>query len=296
MVDIKRKILIQGIEGSYHHLAVNEYFKEEHVEIVPCHTFREQFLKLASQPENLGLVAMENTLAGSLLANYTLLRKSGLMILGEHKMRICHCLLALPGQSMNQIAEVHSHAMALAQCEDFLFQYPAIQLVESEDTALSAKQIRDQKAKSKAAIASHLAAQIYDLEILKSGIETNPHNFTRFQLIGLSSKAASKYQPNKYQINKSSLVFSLPHEAGSLARILSVLSFYGINLTKIQSLPVLGREWEYLFYIDLTFDNYERYRQSLDAIRPLSIGLQNLGEYQTFESRTQITHETKHTA
>jgi prephenate dehydratase len=280
------QILIQGFEGSNHDLAAREYFGTDEIHVLPCMTFRELFDKLVDSPSLFGMVAMENTLAGSLLPNYNLMRKSGLRILGEHKMRISHQLLALPGQDIDDFTEVHSHPMALAQCEDFLLKHPHLKLIETEDTALSAKLIRQNNRKGIAAIASKLAGQLFDLEIMAENIESNPHNFTRFLLVGHTDQIRAESLPLIENINKSSLVFSLPHESGSLSRVLSVLAFYGVSLTKIQSLPVIGKEWEYLFYIDLGYTDYHRYRQSLDAIRPLSIGLEVLGEYETHESRT----------
>jgi prephenate dehydratase len=275
-----KKILIQGIEGSNHDLAVREYFGEDSAAIIPCLSFRELFSQLRADPQLLGMVAMENTLAGSLLPNYNLLQKSGLKIIGEHKMRISHHLMALPGQRLEQIHEVHSHPMALAQCEDFLANHPNIRQVADDDTAQSAKEIAGRKLSGRAAVAGSLAASLFGLEILASGIESNAHNLTRFLLIGHE-------QPDEMAVraNKSSLVFTLPHQSGSLSQVLSVIAFYGINLTKIQSMPIVGREWQYLFYTDFTFDDFARYRQALDAIRPLCQNLDVLGEYATHESR-----------
>lgn len=281
-----QQVLIQGIEGSNHDLAVQEYFGKAKAESMPCFSFKELFSRLTENKELLGMVAMENTLAGSLLPNYNLLRKSGLRILGEHKMRISHHLMALPGQLIEDIFEVHSHPMALAQCEDFLSAHPHMRQLAAEDTSLSAQIIAKQQKKGMAAIASTLAASCFGLEIIASEIESNPHNFTRFLLIGHHINQLPMIQPNK-----SSLVFTLPHESGSLSRVLSVIAFYGVNLTKIQSLPIVGKEWEYQFYADLGFDNHARYLQALDAIRPLCQNLEVLGEYATAESRS--SHQNK---
>jgi len=275
-----RQILIQGIEGSNHDLAVREYFGEGRAEIIPCQSFRELFSRLMANSELLGMVAMENTLAGSLLPNYNLLQKSGLRVIGEHKMRIRHYLMALPGQKIEAISEVHSHPMALAQCEDFLTNHPWIRQVATDDTAQSAKDIARQKFSGRAAIAGSLAASLFGLEILASNIESNALNLTRFLLIG-----HEQIDDVALRSDKSSLVFTLPHKSGSLSQVLSVIAFYGINLTKIQSMPIIGREWEYLFYTDLTFDNFSRYRHAMDAIRPLCRQLDVLGEYATFETR-----------
>lgn len=275
-----KHVAIQGWPGANHDIAARAYFNDNPVNIVPCLTFRELFNKVIENPNLLGIVAIENTLAGSLLSNYTLLKESGLAVLGEHKLRIKHQLMALPGQTINDIKEVHSHPMALAQCEAFFQNYPKIKLIESEDTALSAKRIHDDKTEGVAAIASSLAAKHYELEIIAHDIETNKRNFTRFLIVGQPNKTRLSELIQENRINKSSLVFSLPHEEGSLSKVLTILAFYNINLSKIQSLPVIGKEWQYLFYIDVNFTDYQRYLQSLDAIRPLCRKLRVLGEYE----------------
>ncbi|MDD3195458.1 MAG: prephenate dehydratase [Paludibacter sp.] len=272
-----KRIAIQGVSGAFHDIAARQFFSEEEVEIIPCITFKEVFDAVQKSDEVLGIVAIENTIAGSLLQNYNLLRESGGVVVGEHKLRISHCICALPGQKLEEISEVYSHPIALRQCEDFLEHHHHLRAVESDDTALSAKEIADQHIVGRAAICSSFAAQLYGLDILADGIETNKRNFTRF-LVVAHPDHATRILPS-IQVDKSSIVFTLPHEEGSLAKVLSILSFYRVNLTKIQSLPILGREWEYQFYISLTFDNYERYRQSLDAVRPLLKDFQVLGEY-----------------
>ena len=275
-----KHVAIQGWPGANHDIAARAYFSNNPVNIVPCLTFRELFDQVIENPNLLGIVAIENTLAGSLLANYTLLKESGLAVLGEHKLRIKHQLMTLPGQTINDIREVHSHPMALAQCEAFFQNHPRIKLIESEDTALSAKRIHDEKMEGVAAIASSLAAKLYELEIIAHDIETNKRNFTRFLIVGQPNKTRLSELIQENRINKSSLVFSLPHEEGSLSKVLTILAFYNINLSKIQSLPVIGKEWQYLFYIDVNFNDYQRYLQSLDAIRPLCRKLRVLGEYE----------------
>jgi prephenate dehydratase len=286
-----KKVAIQGIPGANHEIAARAYFKNHEVEVVPCHTFREVFNVMHKNPDILGIMAIENTLVGSLLPNYTMLRESGFFIHGEHKQRIKHHLMALPGQSINDIQEVHSHPMALAQCEDFFNNYPHIKLIESDDTALSAKIISNNQVKGVGAIASSLAAELYNLEVLERGIETNKHNYTRFLMIGQEDKIEKSELLEQQRINKSSLVFSLPHEEGSLSKVLTILAFYSINLTKIQSLPVVGVEWEYLFYIDVMYNDYDRYLQSLDAIRPLCKKLRIIGEYEACTTTQTINGE-----
>jgi len=272
-----KKVAIQGVSGAFHEIAARQYFEGEEIEILPCITFKDLFKALAADDSLLGIIAIENTIAGSLLQNHNLLRESGCMIVGEHKLRIEHNLVALPGQRIEDIQEVYSHPIALMQCEDFIDEHRHMKAIESEDTALSAKEIADNKIQGRAAICSTLAAEKYGLEIIARGIETNKRNFTRFLMI--AEPILAEEMTNGTLLNKSSLVFTLPHEEGSLAKVLSILSFYHVNLTKIQSLPIIGREWEYQFYINLTFDDYIRYRQSLDAIRPLTKDFQLLGEY-----------------
>jgi len=222
-------------------------------------------------------MAIENTIAGSLLQNHVLIKESGVNIIGEYKLRISHSLVALPGTSIHDIKEVNSHPIALMQCAEFLDTLPNAKLVEKEDTALSAKWIAENRLIGHAAICGKMAAQIYNMEILAEGIETNKRNFTRF--LAIADPWIADEMMRDETKNKSSLVFALPHTAGSLSKVLSVLSFYDMNLTKIQSLPIIGREWEYLFYINLTFHDYLRYKQALDAIRPLTKDLKILGEY-----------------
>ena len=272
-----KRIAIQGMIGSFHDIAAHEYFEGEEIELICCNTFEEVFEEIRKDSNVIGLTAIENTIAGSLLHNYELLRDSGTTIVGEHKLRISHSLLCLPGESWEDLVEVNSHPVALAQCRDFLQRHPNLKIVETDDTAGSAQNISEKQLKGHAAICSKFAAPLYDMEILEEGIETNKHNFTRFLVVTDPWKADELREQRK--TNKASMVFSLPHSEGSLSQVLSIFSFYRINLTKIQSLPIIGREWEYMFYIDVTYDDYMRYRQSIDAITPLIKELKVLGEY-----------------
>lgn len=272
-----KRVAIQGVSGAFHEIAARQYFNGEEIGIIPCITFKDVFDAIAQDPEVLGIIAIENTIAGSLLQNHNLLRESGCLVVGEHKLRISHTLSALPGQKLEDLKEVHSHPIALMQCVDFLSKHHHIRAVESDDTALSAQEIAEERIAGRAAICSGFAAQKYGLEILADEIETNKRNFTRFLIVADPKLAA--HMVSESDVNKASLVFTLPHEEGSLAKVLSILSFYHVNLTKIQSLPIIGREWEYQFYVSLTFDNYARYRQALDAVRPLLKDFQLLGEY-----------------
>ena len=230
----------------------------------------------------IGLVAIENTIAGSLLHNYELLRESGATIIGEHKLRISHSIMCLPDQDWDDLTEVNSHPVALAQCREFLQHHPKLKVVETEDTAGSAEYISKHQLKGHAAICSKYAAELYGMKILQEGIETNKHNFTRFLVIADTWMADELKDRSK--VNKANIVFSLPHTEGSLSQVLSIFSFYKINLTKIQSLPIIGREWEYLFYVDVMFNDYLRYKQAIDAVMPLTKALKILGEYAEGES------------
>ncbi len=272
-----RKVAIQGGLGAYHGIAAENFFVGEEVQIVPCITFKDIFTSIKKDPNIIGIMAIENTIAGSLLPNYELLKNNKLPIAGEYKQRVSHCLAVLPGQTIHDVKEVISHPIALMQCVDFLETLPKVKVVEHEDTALAAKDIKDKNMLGTAAICSTRAAEIYGLDILARGIETNKHNFTRFLIFG-NRWIVDEIQKDEV-LNKSSIVFTLPHNEGSLSQVLSVLSFYHINLTKIQSLPIIGSEWEYQFYIDVKFDNYERYQQALNAIRPLISELKILGDY-----------------
>lgn len=277
-----KKVAIQGISGAFHEIAARQFFEGEEIDILPCNTFKDLFNALSADESLLGIIAIENTIAGSLLPNHNLLRDSGCLIIGEYKLRIEHNLAVLPGQRIEDIDEVYSHPIALMQCEDFLDQHHHMKAIESEDTALSARDIADNKLTRRAAICSSLAAEKYGLEIIAKGIETNKRNFTRFLII--AEPVLAEKMMHGIQVNQASMVFTLPHEEGSLAKVLSILSFYHLNLTKIQSLPILGREWEYQFYINLTFNDYKRYKQALEAIRPLTNHFQILGEYKAAQT------------
>lgn len=262
-----KRVTIQGIAGCYHDAAAHEFFGDEEIETIPCDTFPSMFDTLRGDPSLFATLAIENTIAGSLLQNHELLRKSNMTIIGEQKMHISHVLAALPGQSIESLTEVNSHPMALMQCENFLLRHPNMKMVEKNDTAGSACEIAEKQLMGHAAICGKYAAQLYGLEVLAEDIQTIKRNFTRFLI--LADPMAEQTLNPLHKKNKASLVFALPHEQGSLSQVLAIFSFYGMNLTKIQSLPILGREWEYRFYINLTFDDYTRYRQSVDAVRPL---------------------------
>ncbi len=272
------RVAIQGIKGSFHDIAAREYFAGQEVEPVCCNTFEALFEAMKADDTCLGMMAIENTIAGSLLHNYELLRKYNMTIIGEHKLHIEHSIMCLPDEDWPDIREVNSHPVALAQCREFLQRKPQFKVVEVDDTAGAAETISREKLRGHAAICHAGAAPLYGMRILEKSIEDNKHNFTRF-LVLCDPWNADRLR-DLHATNKSSLVFALPHEEGSLSQVLSILSFYKINLTKIQSLPIIGREWQYLFYIDVSYDDYMRYRQSIDAVRPLTKELKILGEYE----------------
>ncbi len=273
-----KRVAIQGFVGSFHDIAAHQYFNGEQLQLMCCATFEEVFEQLRRDPTAIAMTAIENTIAGSLLHNYELLRDSGTTVVGEHKLHISHCICCLPDDTWETIEEVHSHPVALMQCRQFLASHPSLKAVEAEDTAGAAKQIAEDGLKHWAAICSSDAARLYGLKVLEDNIEDNKHNYTRF-LVSCNPGKADFLRPLE-RADKASLVFALPHEEGSLSQVLSILSFYKINLTKIQSLPIIGHEWEYLFYVDVTYDNLTRYRQSIDAISPLTRELKILGEYE----------------
>ena len=277
---MKKRVIIQGVEGCFHDAAARSYFAGEDIEVVPCDTFPGMFESLKTDSSLIGIMAIENTIAGSLLQNHELLRQSNLTVVGEYKMRISHVLCALPGQTIDELTEVNSHPMALRQCEQFLLRHPNLKMVEKSDTAGSAEEIARLGLSGHGAICGKYAAELYNLNILEEGIETNKRNFTRF-LILADPIMANELTVGK-QTDKASLAFTLPHTQGSLAKILTIFSFYDINLSKIQSMPIVGREWEYRFFINLTFDDYTRYRQSIEAVKPLITDFKILGEYAHF--------------
>lgn len=272
---IPKKIAIQGGYGAFHEIAANKYFKGENIEIVPRNTFKDLFTALKDGKVDYGITAIENSLAGSILPNYSLLLESNMKVIGEVYLRIRQNLVALKGQKITDIKEVFSHPMALLQCQQFFEDFPDIKLIDSIDTALSAKKIADENLKGIAAIGSKLAAQKYGLDILAESIETNKSNYTRFLI--LEDKNGGGF--NDKNVNKSSISFAISHKIGCLSKILSTFSYYDINLSKIQSMPIIGRDWEYQFYIDVEFDDYDLYQQSTKAVEPFTSNICILGEY-----------------
>lgn len=270
------RVAIQGEEGCYHEIAARQYFAGREVQVVPCQSFPDLFAALAADPGLMGIMAIENTIAGNLLPNHELLRLSQRRVVGEHRLHISHVLCALPGQALADIREVDSHPIALRQCEAYLESLTGVKLVEADDTAGAARYIRDHGLEGHAAVCSEYAARLYGMDILARAIETNKRNFTRFLV--LEDKFADP-DVDRREVNKASLDFCVHHSQGSLTKVLTILSFYGLNLTKIQSMPIMGREWEYRFFVDLTFDDYIVYHQAIEAVRPFTSDMQVLGEY-----------------
>ena len=268
-----QRIAIQGVRGAFHEIAARRFFGES-IELVPALSFPILFEKTADAGQtDAAVLAIENSIAGSILGNYKLLENSDLAVVGEVYLRIQQNLLALPGVPIDQLREVHSHPMALAQCSEFFKKYPRIRLVESEDTAESAAHIVRHRAIHIGAIASTLAADIYGLNVLAPAIETVPENFTRF--LAVRRRADATPIPHA---DKASVCFSAGHQPGSLAQILTLLATEGANLTKIQSAPLLGRPWEYRFFADFTAFP-DRIPEVLRLLDQKTTDLQVLGVY-----------------
>ncbi len=273
-----KKVAIQGYSGCFHEEAARTFYSTigtEGLQIVECDTFGGLYEAVGRGDADAAVMAIENTVSGGLIPNFELLRRNPQKIKGEVFLRIEQNLMALPGQSISDLKEVRTHYMAINQTREFFKAWPQIRLVESEDTAKSAAQVAREGLKGIGAVASKLAAELYGLEILAPGIETYKQNFTRFLIMDDSLSVPED------QIDKASLCFTLPHTPGSLAHILTILSFYEMNLTRIQSLPIPGREWQYFFYVDIKFSTYARYQQAIAAVRPLIDEFQVLGEYKS---------------
>ena len=269
-----KRIAIQGFQGCFHEQAARLFYGDTPLQIVECNTFEDLYRALDKGEADAAVMAIENTVSGGLLHNFELLRTRARRVKGEVYIQIGQNLMALPGQSLRDIREVRTHYMAINQTRPWFEQHaPWIRLIESEDTAKSARDIAAAGEKGVGAVAGELAAQLYGLDILAAGIETHRQNFTRFLILDDSLVVPQE------QVNKAVLCFTLPHKPGSLAQILTILSFYEMNLTRIQSLPIPGRQWQYFFYADIKFSSPERYRQALSAVRPLLEDVQILGEY-----------------
>ncbi|MBI1344161.1 MAG: chorismate mutase [Terrimonas sp.] len=271
---MKRRISIQGYEGSFHQVAARQFFGKE-VEVIPCSTFRDVVKIAASKKDSEGgIMAIENSIAGSILPNYNLLLKSNLKVIGEVYLHIRQHLLVNPGVQLEDLREVHSHPMAILQCIDFLEKNPHLKVVETEDTALSAKHIHQHRSKHAAAIAGKLAAELYDLDIIAPNIHTVKNNYTRFLVLQREDLFEEPDHADKASVN-----FQTDHTRGSLARVLSKIAEGDINLSKLQSFPIPGSDWKYNFHADMEFDSLERFKDVIAAIRPLTVELNVYGIY-----------------
>lgn len=269
------KIAIQGGPASFHDIASRKYFSDQELELHHCDTFRAVFDELETEKVEFALLAIENSIAGSILENYSLLEEYGHFICGEYKLRIKQNLMALPGQSINELKEVKSHYMALLQCKEFFNAYPEISLVKYVDTADSARLIRDKALMGVGAVASESAADLYGLEILAESIETIKLNYTRFLVL---SKKKQFLVPKK-EINTATLSFELPDRVGALADALRVIVDNRVNLTKIQSVPIVGRPDNYTFYIDCSWDIDSNILDCYRGLKQIISKLTVLGEY-----------------
>ncbi|GGH40900.1 prephenate dehydratase [Mangrovimonas yunxiaonensis] len=270
---MNQTIAIQGIAGSFHHIVSQQYFKSQ-VHILECLTFNEAVQRLISGKTEAVVMALENSIAGSIIPNYALIDTHHLHIVGEHYLNVQHHLMALPNQTIADVKAVHSHPMALLQCKEFFKNFPHIKLIEDKDTAEVAQRIQRKKLKGVAAIASKLAAELFALNILSESIQTIKHNETRFVIV----KRAHQEIPES-EINKASLKFELEHKKGSLAAMLNVMSDCKLNLTKIQSLPIIETPWKYAFFVDVTFDAFEDYKKAIAIMAIMTEDFKILGEY-----------------
>lgn len=268
------RVSIQGYEGSFHQVAAEQYFGKD-VQVITCGTFRELVRVASSKKESEGgVMAIENSIAGSILPNYNLLQQSDLRVVGEIYLQISQNLLVNPGVKLEDIREVHSHHMALLQCIDFLERHPGWKLVETEDTALSAKHLAQHRGRHTAAIASKLAAHLFGLDILAPDIQTMKNNYTRFLILQRQDSAVTVDHPDKASVN-----FHTDHSRGSLARVLTKIADGGINLSKLQSFPIPGSEWEYSFHADMEFEDLEQFERVIEAMRPVTAALKIYGIY-----------------
>lgn len=266
-----QRVSIQGFEGSFHQVAARQYFGKD-VDVIPCATFRE-VIRLASNKKESdgGVMAIENSIAGSILPNYNLLQKSSLQVVGEVYLQIKQNLLVNPGVTLEDIKEVHSHPMALQQCLEFLDKYNW-KLVETEDTALSAKHLHQKKAKHTAAIASKLAAEMFDLEVLAPNIHTLKNNYTRFLILKREAEIDEL-------ANKASVNFHTDHSRGSLARVLGKIADAGINLSKLQSFPIPGSDFKYSFHADMEFEKLDQFERVVKQLKPITASFNVYGIY-----------------
>jgi prephenate dehydratase len=271
---MKKIISIQGYPGSFHDQAAAYYFSGENFELLPADSFEILAKQLQSGKSDIAVMAIENSIAGSILQNYRILREYGFWIQGEQYLRIEHCLLANPGTTLDDIQAVYSHPMALSQCLDYLHAHaPQAKLLESEDTALSAIHLAQTPDVHTACIASKRAAMLTGLHIIQEGIETNKLNYTRFFVLSREKTEIPS------EVNKVSLYLKIPDQKGQLLKVLQAIQDHDMNMSKLQSYPVLGSFREYFFYLDIEFDNIAQYYLLKDALVLLTTEINELGLY-----------------
>ncbi|AXO81233.1 prephenate dehydratase [Olleya aquimaris] len=268
-----KTVAIQGIKGSFHHIVSQNYF-ETPVSILPFMSFDNTVGSVLKNESDAAIMAIENSIAGSIIPNYALIDTHNLHIVGEHYLDIQHNLMALPNQSIQDIKEVYSHPMALLQCKTFFKQYPHIKLIEDKDTAEVAERIHNKQLKQVGAIASTLAAKIFKLDILAESIQTIKHNETRFVIVKQNNDEVLETE-----INKASIKFELDHKRGSLATILNVMSDCKLNLTKIQSLPIIETPWKYAFFVDVTFQDFQDFKKAKSIMDIMATSFKVIGQY-----------------
>ena len=265
-----KRISIQGFEGSFHQIAAREFFGKN-IEILPCATFREVIEATKNSSATAAVMAIENSIAGSILPNYNLLHKADLVVVGEVYLPIRQHLLVNPGVRMEDIKEVQSHPMAIQQCMDFLIKFNW-KLIETEDTALSAKHVHQRKNKHTAAIAGKLAAELFSLEILAENIHTEKKNYTRFLVL-------QKEKGEVHNADKASISFHTDHSRGSLAKVLTRIADGGISLSKLQSFPIPGSDWKYNFHADMEFDSIKQFDSVLNSLKEVTKQIKVYGVY-----------------
>ncbi len=266
-------IAIQGVQGSFHHLVAQEYYHQE-VEVLECMSFAELTKSLLKGEANEGVMAIENSIAGSILPNYALIDENNLKVVGEHYIPIDMNFMAMPGQKIENIKKVYSHPMALLQCKEFFKKYPHIKLIEDSDTAEVARRISEKGSTKVAAVASKAAAGLFGLEILAESIHTKKSNATRFLIISTKKK-----EPNGDKIDKASLKFELESKRGSLVSVLNILRDFNLDMTKIQSMPIIEFPWKYSFFIDVIFEDYSEFQKAMDILEVMTERLTILGTY-----------------
>lgn len=271
---MKTKIAIQGIESSFHHVAATKLMGNEMIDLIPCDSFEKVVEAVNNNKADYGVLAIENTIAGAILPNYNLIDSAKMVILDEVYLTIQMHLMALESESIHDIKEVHSHPVALLQCKKYLCKFPPqFKVIEGKDTAYEARKIKMKQLRGVAAIAGKQVASKYGLKILDSNIQHVKNNETRFVLLGKTSNEHVSI------VNKATLKFELKHEVGSLSNILQVFSTFNISLTKIQSLPILDRPWQYAFFVDIVFQDYQLFVSVVEVLEKVVKQLTVLGVY-----------------